>query len=58
MQNIMQVARYMYKLTYIVMIKFKLLKAEKMFNISKIACYQVIHSKNMITFFNKAIAKM
>ena len=46
----------MNKFGYIMMIKFKLLQFEKMFNISQIAGDQVIHSNYMISFFYKPVA--
>ena len=42
----------------IMMIKFKLFQFEKMFNIFQITGDQIIHANNMITFFDKTVAKM
>ena len=43
---------------YIVVIKFKFLQLEKMFNIFKVTCDQVVHPYHRITFFDKTVAKM
>ena len=58
MQDIIQLAGNMNELGYIMMIKLKLLQLEQMFNIFQVTGNQVIHADNMVTFFDKTIAKM
>jgi hypothetical protein len=58
MQDIVQLARDMDKLAYVVVVEGEILFGKKMLDISKITRYQVIHRHHFVAFSHKAIAKV
>jgi hypothetical protein len=47
----MQIAGYVHKRRNIVVVKLKVLQFKQVFNVTQVACYQVIHANNMVIFF-------
>src|SRR3981081_2227373 len=58
MQNVMKLARQMDKLRNIVVIKFKVWKLKKVFNVAEVACDQIIHGDNLVAFFEEPVREM
>jgi hypothetical protein len=55
MQDVIQIARYMDEGGNIVMIEFKILQFEKVFNILQISGNEIIHSDYLKSFFDEAV---
>lgn len=58
MENIIEMTRKMNELCYIMIVKFKMLKTQKVFDISKITRYEVVHCDHMVIFFDETVAQM
>ena len=58
MQNVFQIARNKNKFGNIVMIKLESFELEKMLNVTKAAGNKIIHSDNLISFFDETVAEV
>ena len=58
MQDIAELAGNMDEFTHVMMIEFKMFQLEKVFDIPEIAGDEVIHTNDMVTFGDKAVAEM
>jgi hypothetical protein len=58
MQDVIQFSWNVYEFAYIVVVEFKLLEFEQVFDVLKITGNQVVHCNNMTTFPDESIAKV
>ncbi len=58
MQDVVQVARYVDEFRDVVVVVFELLEGEQMGNIVQVAGQEVVHTDDLISFADKAVAQV
>ena len=58
MQDVFDLARHMHELGDVMVVKFKVLPWEQMLNIGNASGEQIVHSDNVVSFFEEAVAEV
>jgi hypothetical protein len=58
MEDVFQITGHMYKLADIMIVELEVLQGEQMFNISQVACNEIVHPDYVISFFQESLTQM
>jgi hypothetical protein len=57
-QNVIERAWHMNELRYIVVVELKVLERKEMLNVFEVTRYQVVHTNDVVSFFDKTVAQV